>query len=304
MFQQRFPPEVDRLGLPVTTNRQEVEMKDHTLVALLLSTALALPAFAQQSSSSSNAQPPSQSGTTICKEALQPASGGDFWNGAEPNVANLIGHGLAGKKYVQGQVRPMQDCVNELDDMAAANTKMIKDIDARAHQGIELASARVKEADQHAIDADNRAKAAQQAATQPTARLSTVEQVVGNIDQYKGDTQTEIDFRPGQTVLSKKAKDALDEMAAPLKDQRSYVIEVRGFSSGHGQAAIAASQKMAASVVRYLVLTHKIPVHRIYVVGMGNAPVIAEAGTMAKHASSKRVEVNLLKNDLVSSVQH
>ena len=279
-------------------------MKDHTLVMLLLSTALALPAFAQQSSSSTNAQPPSQSASIICKEPLQPASGGDFWNGAEPNVANLIGHGLAGKKYVQGQVRPIQDCVNELDDVAASNTKMIKDIDARAQRGIELASARVKEADQHAIDADNRAKAAQQAATQPTTRLSTLEQVVGSVDQYKGGTQTEIDFRPGQTVLSKKAKGALDEMAAPLKNQRSYVIDVRGFSSGHGQAAIAASQKMADSVVRYLVLTHKIPVHRIYVVGMGNAPVAAEAGTKAKHASGGRVEVSLLKNDLVSSVQH
>ncbi len=279
-------------------------MKDHTLVTLLLSTAIALPAFAQQSSSSSNAQPPSQSAITICKEPLQPASRGDFWNGAEPNLANLIGHGVASKKYVQGQVRPIQECLDELDNVAASNTKMIKDIDARAQQGIELASARVKEADKHAIDADDRAKAAQQAATQPTARLSTVEQVVGNIDQYKGGTQTEIDFRPGQTVLSKKAKHALDEMAAPLKDQHSYVIEVRGFSSGHGQAAIASSRKMADSVARYLVLTHKIPVHRIYVVGMGNAPAAAEAGTKAKHATGGRVEISLLKNDLVSSVQH
>ncbi|MBZ5719866.1 MAG: OmpA family protein [Acidobacteriia bacterium] len=279
-------------------------MKDHTLITLLLSTALALPAFAQQSSSSSNAPLPSQSENTICNEELQPASSGDFWNGAEPNLANLIGHPLAGKKYVQGQVQPIQDCVNKLDDVAASHTNMIKDIDGRSHQGIELASARVKEADEHAIDADNRAKTAQQAATQTTAHLSTVEQVVGNIDQYMGGTQTEIDFRPGQTVLNKKAKEALDQMAAPLKDQRSYVIEVRGFSSGHGQAAIAASQQMAGSVVRYLVLTHKIPVHRIYVVGMGNAPVAAVAGTRAKRASSGRVEISLLKNDLVSSVQH
>jgi outer membrane protein OmpA-like peptidoglycan-associated protein len=123
---------------------------------------------------------------------------------------------------------------------------------------------------------------------------------VGNVDQFQGGAQTEIRFRPGQTVLSKQAKDALDEMAAPLKDQRSYIIEVRGFSSGQGQAAIAASQKMADSVVRYLVLNHQIPVYRIYAVSMGNAAVAA-AGTAAKHTSGGRVEVNLLKNDLVSS---
>ena len=63
-------------------------------------------------------------------------------------------------------------------------------------------------------------------------------------------------------------------------------------------------KKMANSVVRYLVLNHKIPSYRIYVVGMGNAPVAAEDGTRAKHTSSGRVEISLLKNDLLSSAQH
>ena len=33
---------------------------------------------------------------------------------------------------------------------------------------------------------------------------------------------------------------------------------------------------MAESVVRYMVLNNDIPVYRIYLVGMGNAPVAAE----------------------------
>jgi outer membrane protein OmpA-like peptidoglycan-associated protein len=124
--------------------------------------------------------------------------------------------------------------------------------------------------------------------------------MVGNLDQYKGSAQTEIRFRPGQTVLSKTAKDALDEMAGPLKDQRGYIIEVRGFAPGQGQAAIRNSQKMAESVVRYLVLTHSIPVYRIYSMSMGNAAQTEEGA----HASEARVEVNVLKNDLVTSSQH
>jgi len=125
-----------------------------------------------------------------------------------------------------------------------------------------------------------------------------VEQVVGNIDQYKATNQTEIRFRPGQSVLSKNAKAALDELATPLKSQRGYIIEVQGFSSGRGQTAIAASQKMADSVVRYLVLNHDIPVYRIYVVGMGNAPVSTDEAKTAKRTSGGRVEISLLKNDL------
>ena len=129
-------------------------------------------------------------------------------------------------------------------------------------------------------------------------RLTTVETVVGNIDQYKATNQTEIRFRAGQSALSKNAKAALDELATPLKNQRGYIIEVQGFSSGHGQAAIAASQKMADSVVRYLVLNHEIPVYRIYVVGMGNAPTADEQAKAAKRTSGGRVEISLLKNDL------
>jgi hypothetical protein len=56
---------------------------------------------------------------------------------------------------------------------------------------------------------------------------------------------------------------------------------------------------MAESVVRYLVLNHDIPVYRIYLVGMGNAPVQADTGDgKAKHTSGGRVEVSLLKNNL------
>lgn len=277
-------------------------MKTRIFVTLLLSTVLALPLCAQQANSTSSAQPPLQSASSNCKEPLQPAAGKDFWNGDEPNAANLIGHGLTRKKDVQRQIKPIQDCLSELDEVAASHTKAVKEMDTNAQQGIQAASAKVNEADQHATSAGDHANAAKQLATQPTARLSTLEQVVGGVDQYKSNAQTEIQFAPGQSVLNKKAKDALNAMAAPLKGQHNYVVEVRGFSSGHGQAAIASSQRMADSVVRYLVLNHEIPVHRIYVVGMGNAPV-AEGGTTAKQPRGGRVEINLLRNDLVSSAQ-
>ena len=93
--------------------------------------------------------------------------------------------------------------------------------------------------------------------------------------------------------------EALDQMANGVKGQHGYIIEVQGFSSGKGQAAITTSQKMAESVVRYLVLTHEIPVYRVYLVAMGNAPVPADEGAAkSKSISGGRVEISLLKNDL------
>jgi outer membrane protein OmpA-like peptidoglycan-associated protein len=274
-------------------------MKNAT-VALLLAAMLALPAVAQQNGTTSQDQPAATSSSTSAdqsttvgasgKPALQPDTHEGFWGKLNP---------FARKKYVQRQTAPIRDRVNELDELTASNSKMIKDVDSRATEGIRLASAKANEADQHAIDAGNKATLANQTATQANTRLTTVEQVVGNIDQYKASTQTEIRFRPGQSVLSQNAKAALDEMATPLKTQRGYIIEVQGFSSGRGQAAIATSQKMADSVVRYLVLNHEIPVYRIFVVGMGNAPVATDDQTAKnKRISGGRVEVSLLKNDV------
>ncbi|MGD1215090.1 MAG: OmpA family protein [Terriglobales bacterium] len=273
-------------------------MKNRTLFALLLTVILAVPVFAQQTSTAPNqpttTQPAAQTATkadsATGKDPLQPETREGFWGRMNP---------FARKKYIARQTQPIRDRINELDELTASNTRAIKDTDARAQQGIQLASAKANEADQHAIEAGNKAQAAQQTAQQAHTRLNTVEQVVTNIDQYQPTTQTEILFKPGQTVLSQNAKNALDEMATPLKSQRGYVVEVQGFSSGHGQVAISNSQKMAESVVRYLVLNHDIPVYRIYLVGMGNAPTPASASdAKPKRITGGRVEISLLKNNL------
>ncbi len=268
-------------------------MNTRILVTLPLAAVLAFPALAQTSPSSSQSTPAAASQSTDTatgKQPLQPPSREGFWGRVNP---------FARKNYVKRQTDPIRDRVNELDDLTAANSKNIKDTDARAQAGIKLVSDKADQADQHAIEAGNKATVAQQSAQQATTRIQTVETVVGNIDQYKASNQTEIRFRPGQTVLSKNAKDALDEMANSVKGQRGYIIEVQGFSSGKGQIAIQNSQKMAESVVRYLVLNHEIPVYRIYLVGMGNAPVAGtEADAKTKHISGGRVEISLLKNDL------
>jgi outer membrane protein OmpA-like peptidoglycan-associated protein len=245
------------------------------------------PSSQDQSQASSN---PSTT-TATGKAPLQYESRQGFWGKINP---------FARKRYVQRQTQPIRDRINELDELTAANSKMIKDVDSRAQQGIQMASNKANEADQHAVDAGNKAQTAQDTATKANTRLTTVENVVSNIDQYKATNQTEIRFRPGQTVLSQAAKTALDQMASPVKGQRGYIIEVQGFSSGKGQEAIATSRRMADAVVRYLVENHEIPVYRIYVLGMGNAPIqtTAEEGKKPKRMSGGRVEVSVLKNDL------
>lgn len=282
-------------------------MKKAYLLALSLAAALAIPAAAQTSNSSDQQQPQaSQAQPSQQTQQAQPAD--QSGTGHEPlkyeKHEGFWGHlnPFARKKYVNRQLDPIRGRVNELDELTAKNSKMIADVDARSTEGIRQAMNKANDADSHAVDAGNRANQAQQTAQQATTRIGNVEQAVTKIDQYQPVTQAEIRFRPGQAVLSKKAKDALDEMATPLKDQRGYIVEVQGFSSGRGAAAIQNSRQMAESVVRYLVLNNNIPVYRIYTVGMGNAPLEVDGKKVSTRGG--RVEISLLKNgvgDLASN---
>jgi outer membrane protein OmpA-like peptidoglycan-associated protein len=300
-------------------------MQIKVFYALPLAAALALPVVAQQTapdnqqpaatSSSSNpqstdAQTADQSSSSNDSNAgsasdqnlsahqpLQPDTHEGFWGHLNP---------FARKKYVQRQMAPVRNRVNELDELTADNAKSIKDVDSRAQEGIRQASAKANEADQHAVAANSQAQQANQTAQQASNRLNQVEQVVGNLDQYQMASQTEIRFPSGHTTLGPKAKAALDDMATNLSGQKGYVVEVQGFSAGRGQAGIQSSQSMANAVVRYLVEQHNVPVYRIFVMGMGNAKVQSTATDSSsnsdRHAASRpapnRVEVSLLKNNL------
>src|SRR6266481_3061806 len=277
-------------------------MKKFYLMTLPLAAALIIPAATQQdtqktNSSSQNQQqtatPPSQNSDqqqplASGKEPLKYERHEGFWGHMNP---------FARKKYVQRQVDPIRGRVNELDELTAKNSKMITDVDSRASEGIRQAMSKANDADSHAVDAGNRAGQAQQTAQQANARIDTVSQAVTKLDQYQPVTQAEIRFRPGQAVLSKNAKEALDQMATSLKDQKGFVVEVQGFSSGSGNTAIENSRQLAQSVVRYLVLEHNVPVYRIYTVGMGNAPIQAEDGKVHRTRGG-RVEISLLKNNI------
>jgi len=152
-------------------------MNNRLLFALPLAAVLAFPAIAQTTSSSDQNQPAAaqtQSSSTDAnatgKAPLAPPSREGFWGRVNP---------FARKNYVKRQTEPIRDRVNELDELTSQNSKNIKDTDSRAQAGIKLASDKADVADQHAVDAGNKATTAQQTAQQVTTRVQTVETVVG-----------------------------------------------------------------------------------------------------------------------------
>jgi outer membrane protein OmpA-like peptidoglycan-associated protein len=181
--------------------------------------------------------------------------------------------------------------------LSAKNANDIKDVDSRAQAGIHRAQSTADQADQQATVASNTANQAQTTAQQASTRTNQLNTTVSNLDQYEQVSDTEIRFRPGQTSLNTKAKEALDEVATQLQGQKGYLVEVQGYSRVGGQAGIQSSQRMADAVVRYLVTSHQIPVYRIHQVAMGKVKLETSDAT-APHGSV--VHVTLVHNSLAA----
>jgi outer membrane protein OmpA-like peptidoglycan-associated protein len=202
---------------------------------------------------------------------------------------------FARKKWVNRQLDPVKDRLNELDQLQAKNANDIKDVDARAQAGIHQAQSTADQASQTATTANNTATQAQVTAQQASTQTTQLNTTVSNLDQYQKVNDIEIRFRPGQTVLNDRAKIALDQVAAQMRGRKGYIVEIEGYSRVRGQAGIQNSAHMADAVVRYLAEA-QIPVYRIHQVAMGNAKI--DDSDTATHGSV--VRVSLMQNSLAA----
>ena len=263
------------------------------LPVLVLGGALGLTAFAQTSTpqtqtttppAASGTMSPSDSSTYATGKPLEEQSKEGFWGHVNP---------FARKKWVNRQVSPVKDRVNELDQLQAKNANDIKDVDSRAQSGIRNAMSAANTADQHAQDAANRANSAQQLASNASTRTDSLGNTVGNLDQYQTVSSTAVKFAAGRTTLGPTGKSDLDALATTLAGEKGYIIEVQGYSRN----GVQTSQAMADSVVRYLVTEHQVPVYRIYKTGLGKNTAQPTDG---EQAIVNGVRVSLLHNSLAT----
>jgi outer membrane protein OmpA-like peptidoglycan-associated protein len=236
------------------------------------------------SSSSPSSMNPDDKSSYATGKPLEMQSKEGFWGHMNP---------FARKKWVNRQVGPIKDQVNELDQLQAKNANDIKDVDSRAQAGIKNAMYTANTADQHAQDAANRANAAQTLAGTASTRTDALGNTVGNLDQYQTVSATAVLFGAGRTTLGPKGKADLDSLATALAGEKGYIIEVQGYS----RAGVQTSQAMADSVVRYLVTEHQVPVYRIYRSGLGRNTA---KSTGDETAITNGVQVTLLHNSLAT----
>ena len=268
------------------------------IATLAMAAILAIPAFSQAPSDAqatpapATAAPDNSASASATGKPLSTQSNEGFWGHLNP---------LARKKWVNRQINPVKDRLNELDQLSAKNASDIKDFDSRAQAGIHQAQTTADAANSQAQAASTQAGQAQLLATKANSQNTQLNFTVSNLDQYQPITDTEIHFRPGQVALNAKAKDAIDQIATQLQGQKGYIVEVQGYSHARGQAGISTSQKLSDAVVRYLVVDHQIPVYRIHLIALGNAPITnASAETETGKLRGSLVHITLMHNSLAA----
>jgi len=260
--------------------------------------AQAPPATADQSSAStsqSGQQADQQNSDQMNTTTQAPPAKEGFWGRINP---------MARKKWVKKQIDPLNDRLNELDQVNARNAQQIKDVDQRAQAGIRQAQSTADAANQAATAAGQQAQNANNSAQQASNHVNKIGDTVNGLDQYHQVTDFEVKFRPGTSTMTADSKDQLDKLAASLTGRDGYILEMDAQAPGNGSVGIQSSQRLAEAVERYLVTDHQIPIYRMHSVALGNMQVASndqsEENAHPEHVRTRTVHVRLMENSLAA----
>jgi outer membrane protein OmpA-like peptidoglycan-associated protein len=221
-------------------------------------------------------------------------------------VATTVSTGCATKSYVRNQVAPIDQRVNQVGQETNQNKDAIAKLGDKEETDTSRVSEQAMGAENAAKDAANAAQQADQKAGQAQTMASNTDQHVNqlnqtwqsefeNRDNYQLVSTEKVLFKFNSAMLTKEAKGDLDSAVQSMTNAQHYVIEIQGFTDTTGTKAynIALSQRRADAVVRYLMVEHQVPLHRIHVIGLGDQEPSASNHTRAGRQENRRVEVKL-----------
>jgi outer membrane protein OmpA-like peptidoglycan-associated protein len=142
-----------------------------------------------------------------------------------------------------------------------------------------------------------------QSADQANRGLSSLRNVIANIDDYKLQTSATVPFKFNQYILTTEAQEDLDKLAEGVKASRRFFIAVEGFTDDIGNKRYneLLSRRRADSVAEYLVAKHDIPIYRIHMIGLGEEKPVDEGHNREARAKNRRVEVKVFSADQVTA---
>jgi OmpA-OmpF porin, OOP family len=169
---------------------------------------------------------------------------------------------------------------------------------SEAEQNAQRLSGQVEELSQVANLANGGAQAAQKSADQAIEGVNKTNDRISSLDDFEEKNTATVNFKVGSAVLTPEGKATLDQVVASAKNEKGYVLEVRGFASSDGSEGLndRLSERRADAVMHYLA-QHEIPLRRIVLpFGYGEAMPVADNNTREGRKQNRRVEVKLMVN--------
>jgi OOP family OmpA-OmpF porin len=150
------------------------------------------------------------------------------------------------------------------------------------------------------IDATKQGLAATNAATAGnTQAIGQTNQRFGTLDQFETKGSITINFANGKATVNPKDKDQLTEFVKAAADTPGYMIEVQGYASTTGSAALnqKLSGERAEAVLSIIQQTGVVPLTRILApAAMGTTDPVTDEHTRSAQAQNRRVVVTIVVN--------
>src|SRR5215471_11778319 len=228
----------------------------------------------------------------------------------------LATSGCATKKYVRQQVSPVQQQLSSFetktnDQIAYIKQEHKRDI-SQVNERITTTDQKVQQVGAVAMQAQGTASRAMDMANansnkiaETSAEVDSLSTGVQNALNFQLVDQANVTFGFGQSTLTAAGRATLDQIAQKMHSMPRSVVELAGFTDPVGSKSynLALSRRRAWAVQRYLV-SQKVPVRNIQVVGMGKdqmgpehlagpGPSTENMSRAERHEEERRVYIRL-----------
>jgi outer membrane protein OmpA-like peptidoglycan-associated protein len=200
---------------------------------------------------------------------------------------------------MEARVVAIQD--EQAERIDAAEKRIEEGVDATwmAFAGLRVVNERMLLADSTAMEAEARATDAVFMANDAMdAVIDTAMRLEDRIDALRVYSPADSElllFEFDSDVLTPLAAGKLDRVLEKISGWDDYLIEVHGFTDGIGTEKynVGLSEGRARAAMRYLVASG-VPLHRIFVAGLGTANPVSSNATPEGREHNRRAEVRIL----------
>ncbi len=210
-------------------------------------------------------------------------------------VATLLTAGCATKNWVRQNNEPLQTKVDQTAEENTRQAQAITELNTELDDtGRELGATKERvgtaetEITKLATRTDSNSRA-----------LEELRDRIANIDDYQMSGESVVYFGYDKAELTDEGKAELDKLVAESDTWKRYFVSIEGYTDqiGPEDYNLRLSQRRAENVVRYLVLQHNIPAHRIFTIGLGKNRLVEEDRSREARAKNRRVEVSIFRAD-------